>query len=172
MDSLIPFTDSMNEQWNLPGNDSKTSQIRRNKALMHQTIRESTKDNIRFGQFFLIEDYLSDKDEFESKMKEHNLSYPIVIKPPTSGGTDGVRLCYSFEAAQKVVDRNLNQENGEKHKNVSMMAQEFLNGEEYVVNTVSYDSNHKFSDIWRAHKSFHVDKAQKKLCMCACVHLL
>ena len=131
---------------------------------MYKAINEKGM-NVRYGKFFVIDSYLTDnnKQEFENKMKEINVSYPIVIKPPTSGGTDGVRLCYSYKACQKVVKRNLNQENGERHKNTQMMAQEFLDGEEYVVNTVSYDSNHKFTDIWRAHKSFHVDKTKKKL---------
>eukprot|EP01084_Bolivina_argentea_P086250 155890_1 len=158
MDSLIPFTDSMNELWNLAHNDTNTSQIRRNKALMHETIRNKTNNTIRNGTFFLIDNYLTNKKEFEIKMKNNNLSYPIVIKPLTSGGTDGVRLCYTFNACKKVIKRYLNKENGEKNININMMAQEFLNGNEYVINTISYNSIHKYTDIWRAHKIFIIDK--------------
>eukprot|EP01083_Nonionella_stella_P025115 69184_1 len=162
MDSLIPFTDSMNTEWGLPHNDTTTSQIRRNKALMHQTIRNNTDNKIRNAPLFVIDDYLTNKQAFETKMKQQSLSYPIVIKPLTSGGTDGVRLCYTFEAAQRVVKRNLHQTNGEGHENTSMMAQEFLDGEEYVINSVSHDTNHRFTDVWRAYKSFHVDKTKAK----------
>eukprot|EP01084_Bolivina_argentea_P081617 147782_1 len=190
-DSLIPFCDAMCKIFNIPYNDPKTSEIRRNKALMHKTISEShqnkmdkvknyikniinkQKDSVqnddskndenkinqvRYGKFFEINNYLTSKKEFEQQMLETDLSYPIVIKPPTSGGTDGVRLCYTFEAAQKVVKKYLYEENSEKNKNISMMCQEFLDGDEYVINSVSYDSNHKITDIWRAHKTFICDK--------------
>eukprot|EP01083_Nonionella_stella_P173407 598034_1 len=143
VDSLIPFTDSLNKEWELPHNDTATSQIRRNKALMHQTIRNNTNNKVRNAPLFIIDDYLTNKQVFAAKMKQSTLHYPIVIKPITSGGTDGVRLCHTFEAAQRVVKRHLYQTNAEKHENTSMMAQEFLDGEEYVINSVSHDSTHR-----------------------------
>merc|ERR1719295_1609064 len=114
----------MNELWGLPHNDTATSQCRRNKALMHQTLceamstendsksttmqKDKNKGNgLRYGAFFLIAEQLTDREQFEEEMISHGLSWPIVIKPPTSGGTDGVRLCWTFEAAQKVVFHHL-----------------------------------------------------------------
>eukprot|EP01083_Nonionella_stella_P014022 39426_1 len=194
-DSLIPFADAMNALLHLPHNNSKTSQCRRNKALMHRTISQAThpkdekkklkqyvanfinkskrvadvevldtneESRVRHAEFFQITDFLTSKGDFEDQMKSHDLEYPIVIKPPTSGGTEGVRLCYTFEAAQKVVKKYLFEENSEKNTNASMMCQEFLDGDEYVVNTVSFGSAHKVSDVWRAHKTFIVDKTMSK----------
>ncbi len=45
MDSLIPWQDTMNLIWGLPGNDVTSSEYRRNKYLMHTAIAKTAIDD-------------------------------------------------------------------------------------------------------------------------------
>ena len=56
--------------------------------------------------------------------------YPVVLKPVDSGGSDGVKLCQSFEEAKEHFEYLLTAEAvvGGHHKKV--LCQEFLKGKE------------------------------------------
>ena len=76
-------------------------------------------------------------------------SYPVVVKPLDSAGSDGVKLCHSFEEAKEHFE-NLTGDyvlvNGGSCDEV--LCQEFLKGKEYVVDHVSRDGVHKTVMIW------------------------
>ncbi|ETO32600.1 hypothetical protein RFI_04517 [Reticulomyxa filosa] len=237
MDNLIPFTDQMNRLWNLPGNDVRTSQFRRNKYLMHHAIQqgkcdpsfdntshewmseddnndddndyeddEDDEDNdnnndddddndnddndddgndgdnddndderdtknwekadekkeetstlsvptlkkIRYGKHFEIFQVPLDAEEFDELLSSNDMAYPVVVKPPASAGTEGVRLVHNFEALCTVLDQYLLQTNFEHDVNESLLIMEYLQGFEYVVNCVSVNGVHKCTDMWYA----------------------
>lgn len=226
MDSLIPFCDELCQICDIPYNNIQTSQWRRNKALMHSTIKKycdngnvntnvdnNNKDknnssssgggvidstledskngkdsdiimsastnnksdintnrntnterkgqkkigNLRFGKSFELNKYPKNQNEFENKLKYHSIWYPFVIKPPTAGGTDGVRLVFNYIGASKVIKKYLYQKNSELNMNNTLMIQEYLNGIEFVVNCVSHNGKHRLSDMWQSFKSLDCD---------------
>lgn len=73
----------------------------------------------------------------------------VVIKPVRSAGNDGVRFCdtpsestaaYRAVAGAVTVFANVGE---------GVVAQQYLKGTEYVVNTVSRDGTHRVTDVWR-----------------------
>ena len=79
-------------------------------------------------------------------------TWPVVLKPPASAGSDHVLFCRSpqelregFAAVLSAVDRY-------GRRNTAVVAQEYLEGEEYFVNTVSRDGVHHLVEVWRYQK--------------------
>lgn len=78
---------------------------------------------------------------------------PVVVKPVESAGSDGVKLCHSAAEAQAHFEllmrsqRRLGPAIG-----AAVLVQEFLAGEEYVIDHVTRDGVHKTAMVWRYEK--------------------
>lgn len=70
-------------------------------------------------------------------------SYPLVIKPTESAGSDGVKLCHSFEEAKAHFHLLMKSQMVNGGICPAVLCQEFLRGKEYVVDHVSRDGVHK-----------------------------
>jgi biotin carboxylase len=81
-----------------------------------------------------------------------NTNYPVVIKPLESAGTEGVYICQTEEALIENFDKILGKKNCLGLSNDSVLVQEFLQGTEYMINSVSSHGKHYFTDIWRCNK--------------------
>lgn len=79
--------------------------------------------------------------EIESFLKTE--PYPVVLKPTESAGSDGVKLCYSYEEAREHFDALMNSQLVNGGDCPSVLCQEFLKGTEFVVDHVSRDGVHK-----------------------------
>ena len=77
-----------------------------------------------------------------------NETYPVVLKPTDSAGTDGVKLCHNFEEAKEHFHALFEVEAVNGGYNSEVLCQEFLRGKEYVVDTVSRDGEHKTCAVW------------------------
>jgi len=79
-------------------------------------------------------------------------SWPVVLKPLASAGTDNVRICHSAE--QVAAEHAAIMASTDRYglRNETVLAQEYLHGEEYFVNTVSRDGVHHLVEVWRYHK--------------------
>jgi biotin carboxylase len=77
--------------------------------------------------------------------KEH---YPVVLKPIESAGSDGVKLCHSFDEAQEHFHTLMKSQLVNGGDCASVLCQEFLRGKEYVVDHVSRDGEHKTVMVW------------------------
>ncbi|MEO9132249.1 MAG: GNAT family N-acetyltransferase, partial [Sphingomonas sp.] len=74
--------------------------------------------------------------------------WPAVLKPRRAKGSDGVRLCASpaevtcaFQTVHGQLDRL-------GFRNETVLAQEFLVGREYVIDTVSHEGRHRLAALW------------------------
>jgi len=76
----------------------------------------------------------------------------VVVKPCTSMGTDDVTMCRDENAVRAAFAKILHKTNRSGLRNDAVVIQEFLEGTEYVVNTVSFRGMHRVTDIWRCHK--------------------
>lgn len=79
-------------------------------------------------------------------------SWPVVVKPTNSGGTDRVRICADVDDVERAVANVLGQRNIFGTFIESALVEEFLPGQEYMVNTVSTDGWHRIIEIWRTAK--------------------
>ncbi len=69
--------------------------------------------------------------------------FKAVVKPVESAGSDDVFLCESKDDVKNAFERINGKINGLGQKNDAVLVQEFLDGTEYVVDSVSLDGNRK-----------------------------
>ncbi|MCT2385867.1 ATP-grasp domain-containing protein [Erwinia pyrifoliae] len=73
----------------------------------------------------------------------------IVVKPARSAAGEGVHFCDTPEASNAALQAIIGKKNIFSEINQEVVAQEYLCGTEYVVNTVSCQGKHRVTDIWR-----------------------
>jgi len=112
---------------------------RRDKKVQQELVKAAGLRSARQAagkQFSDVEDFLK---------SEH---YPVVLKPTDSAGTDGVKLCHDFEEAKEHFELLFEVEAVNGGHNTEVLCQEFLRGNEYVIDTVSRDGEHKTMAVW------------------------
>jgi biotin carboxylase len=75
-------------------------------------------------------------------------SYPVVLKPTESAGSDGVKLCHNFNEAKDHFDLLMRSQMVNGGQCPAVLCQEFLRGKEYVIDHVSRNGVHKTTMIW------------------------
>lgn len=141
----VLLADLLNEALDLPtSNGTKVSLARRDKFQMVQRLESC---GVRYARSFKSH-YLKEILEWAG---QYNL-FPMVIKPLTSSGSHGVKICNTLEEITCAFNEIMHQGDFFNEPNQAVLIQEFLNGQEYIVNTVSYQGRHHVVDIWRKYK--------------------
>lgn len=142
----VLLADRLSHKLSLPTtNDLELSLARRNKYEMQKALERAGVDSIPV--------FKSNKLELVfSWLKTQNIGYPIVLKPLSSAGTDGVSICQNQEEVQLAFDRLIGTVNALGDPNQELLVQPYLHGTEYVVNTVSRDGIHYVTDMIRVNK--------------------
>lgn len=91
-------------------------------------------------------------DEAREAAERHGAG-PVIVKPFRSGGTDGVFLCPEPEDAARAAGKLLGGRTIYGETNDAVLVQEYLRGDEYMVNCVSADGRHTVAEIWRSVKT-------------------
>jgi hypothetical protein len=125
-------------------NAAATTPWRRDKYAMHERLREVGLPHAR--QF-----RTADRTALERWLTEHG-RYPVVVKPADSSCSDGVRVCEDRAHALNAFDELIGRRNRLGRVNNKVLTQEFLEGTQYFVNTVSWAGTHLTSDIWRLYR--------------------
>lgn len=134
------LTEDLAKHFKVKGNDAATKDWRRDKAPMQERLRE-------VGLRAIHQIYSSDVDEILKWQKQWN-KWPIIIKPSMSGGTDGVHWCHCEEDVRTAHKLECGKMNVNGVTNEKLLAQEYLDGIEYIVDCVSYEGKHVLSGIW------------------------
>ncbi|WP_031072261.1 ATP-grasp domain-containing protein [Streptomyces sp. NRRL S-118] len=148
--AVVPGTESgvivaslLADALGLPGNDPARSNAHRDKYEMHNRLREA---GLRSMDHYLAHDaagLLAWADEG---------SWPVVLKPRASAGTDSVTFCPDRAALEEAFHRLHGAVNRIGERNDAVLAQRFLSGQEYFINGVSADGRHLVTEIWRTDK--------------------
>jgi len=77
-----------------------------------------------------------------------NESFPVVVKPVESCGSDGVKLCKTKEDAREHFNLLMNSQRKVGAQGAAVLCQEFLKGKEFVVDHVSCNGDHKTMMVW------------------------
>merc|ERR1712032_1809343 len=77
-----------------------------------------------------------------------NEPMPCIVKPTESCGSDGVKKCKSIEEAEAHFELLMRSQKKAGAQNGAVICQEFLAGQEYVVDHVSRDGVHKTVMVW------------------------
>uniref|UniRef100_A0A7R9ZEV6 ATP-grasp domain-containing protein n=1 Tax=Pseudictyota dubia TaxID=2749911 RepID=A0A7R9ZEV6_9STRA len=116
-----------------------TAVLRRDKKVQQDLVRDAGLRAVRQAAG-------SNLEEVEPFLR--NESYPVVVKPVESAGSDGVQLCHTYDEARQHFLRLSNARNQCGGINSSVLCQEFLRGKEYVVDQVSRNGVHKTTMVW------------------------
>jgi len=138
----VLFADKLSERLGTPCNVAALSTARRSKYLMHETLRRSGLKSARQ----VLSDDLQEIFAFHDRV-----GGKIVLKPEAGANTDGVYYCDTRAEIAHAVDHILGAQcfyddfNG---TNTKVLAQEYLSGKQYLVNTLSSDGHHYVCDAW------------------------
>ncbi len=136
----VELADQLSEALGLTTNGTALSAARRDKFLQIETVRAA---GLRTARQLLI----TDPDELVSWHAA--LGGRVVVKPVRSAGNDGVAFCDTAAEAVAAYHAVNRATNIFSLRNDGVVAQEYLAGTEYVVNTVSRDGRHRTTDVWR-----------------------
>ena len=140
----VELTDLLSAELGTPGNGMSRPTSRRNKYDMVLALRDA-------GVAHAATIASSDADEI-IEWAETTAGYPVVLKPVSSAGRDNVAACSSPEEIRATHKNIMSSADRMGKLNTVVLAQEFLDGTEYFVNTVSRDGRHHTVEIWRYSK--------------------
>jgi biotin carboxylase len=126
-----------------PTNGTALSRARRDKYLMIERIKQQ---GLRGARQLLVE------DEAQLRDWHRDIGGTVVLKPLRSAGNDGVTWCRNPDDAVQAFRRLNGRNNVLSEPNDGVVAQEYLLGPEYTVDTVSRDGEHHVCDIWETYR--------------------
>lgn len=129
---------------NLIGNSFKNIDAMTLKDKMQERIAEYGLRSIK-GQL------VSNVEEAVEFYERENLK-KVIIKPPYSAGSSGVKLCLNKDELIEHIEEIFDDYNVYGTKNSELLVQEFIDGDEYIVNTVSCNGDHRVTLIWKYSK--------------------
>jgi biotin carboxylase len=150
VDPSITYADRLCALVGVPFNGLRLSEARRNKARMSEAL---AKAGVRVPAQFEA----SRREELSAWVAKVQL--PVVLKPVASGGTDNVHLCATGEDALRCFDLVHDKKNLLGGHNVSVLAQEYIDGTEYVIDCVSFDGVHVPIELFEYEKGTHNQRA-------------
>ena len=129
----VDLADALSEQLGLLTNGTETN--RRDKKIQQELIQAAGLRSVRQAggaTFQEVETFL------------HTEEFPVVLKPTASAGSDGVKLCNTFQEAKEHFELLMDSQMVNGGDCPAVLCQEFLRGKEYVV------------DHLRVHQEFKV----------------
>jgi biotin carboxylase len=153
LDHSVALTDALNQEFGLPGNDPALSRARYDKHAQQEAVRAA---GLRSPRQLLV----TAEDELAAWHAE--IGGRIVVKPVHSARNDKVSFCDTTEAARAAYRSILGRASVYAAPNRAVVAQEYLVGPEYVVNTVSRDGRHRVTDVWKYTK-VHVNGVRDRI---------
>ncbi|RJO70695.1 ATP-grasp domain-containing protein [Nocardia panacis] len=145
----IEAADEIAWKLGLRGNDPALSGIRRDKYLMLEAVAAAGLRTAR--------QYTSSDVEAVLQWRRCAGLDRIVVKPLDSAGSDDVFICATDAEVRAAAASILGKTNLMLRTNAVALAQEYLVGEEYIVNSVSRDGEHWCTDVWISRKRTSAD---------------
>lgn len=130
-DALSEFLGLLSNGTDIPNRRDKKIQQELVRKMGLRSVRQSGGDKIE-----QVEDFLRTEN------------YPVVLKPNESAGSDGVKLCNSYDEAVEHFHVLMKSQMVNGGEVPAVLCQEFLKGKEYVVDHVSRDGIHKTMMVW------------------------
>ena len=143
-ESGVGLADHVAEALLLPGNGTGLTEARTAKSCMSEVVRAAGLDTPK--------QYVAEDAETLVERVSTRLGWPVIVKPDASIASDGVARCASPEEVRAAALDILGRPNAFGRRNRRVLAQQFLEGTEYVVDTVSWGGKHKPTAFWRYHR--------------------
>ncbi len=136
----VTFAEQIAHGMELPTNRIEMASARRDKFDMVEAAR---RHGLRVAQQASVSNVEAAHDWANRYGK-----WPIVVKPMSSAGSDGVSICENHAEIDAAFARALGRENYIGCVNERLLMQSFLAGPQYIVNTVSRGGRHFVTDAW------------------------
>ena len=131
-------------------NGASGAEARRNKWDMGEKVRGAGVRAVRqlrsAGWDAALERWL--RDDWKVDPADDAAAVDLIVKPTESAGSDGVTGCKTVGAVRAAVGALLSAPNALGQRNEQVLIQEFLRGDEYVVDSASRDGVHKVVGMW------------------------
>ncbi len=141
----VEAADEMAARLGLRGNDATCSAARRDKYLMMEALAAAGVRSSRQCHGAELAPLLAWR-------RAAGLGR-VVVKPLDSAGSDDVYTCDTEQEVAAAFEAVIGKTNIMLRTNETVLVQEYLDGDEYIVNTVSRDGTHWFTDAWISHKT-------------------
>ena len=142
----IEVTDFITEALGIPTNGTELTNARRDKYQMGECVR---RHGVRATKQARVQAW-PEVQTFLGDLRPN--PFKVIIKPIRSSGSDHVYLCTSESELRQRFDEILGQKNQLGFVNDAVVVQEFLDGKEYVVDSVSRRGQHKIVALWEYDK--------------------
>lgn len=139
-ESGVELADRLSARLGTPSNGTDLSSARRDKFLMIEALREA---GLRATQQVLVE------DEVQLRSWHEAMGGRVVLKPRRSAASVGVTFCDDPDSSVAAFRKLHGRESVFSEAYSGVVAQEYLVGAEYMVNTASREGRHRVCDIWR-----------------------
>jgi biotin carboxylase len=136
----VTFAERIAHGMRLPSNRIETLAARRDKFEMIEAAR-------RHGLHVAAQASIDSLEVAHAWAQRHG-SWPIVMKPMASAGSDGVTVCHRPCDIDDAFTNAFGRENFMGCINSRMLLQSFLPGPQFIVNTVSRGGRHYVTDVW------------------------
>lgn len=143
-ESGIELADELNNFLKLPGNNAALSRARRDKYVMTDRVAAAGIPTVKHIKSQSLDDILA----WALQLKQ----FPLVLKPLESQNGDHVFFCHNEDDIRKAFQNIIEAIDMFGKPNQEVLAQSFNAGEEYIVNTISYQGQHYGAEIWHVIK--------------------
>jgi len=143
-ESGVELNDQISESLELKTNGTSMSYCRRDKWAMQERVKE-------VGLRGIKQTVATSYEDIEGFVTKEGLT-KWVMKPRRDAGSNGVYKCENLEEAKTAFDKITGQTTIFGEQNPDVLVQEYLEGIEYVVDTVSCDGVHKIVALWEDDK--------------------
>jgi biotin carboxylase len=140
-DPVVAYADKIAARYNARyRNDSVSSDLRVDKFLMIEAIQKA-------GLLAPYQWKVELVEQIPLLMTEIN-SFPVVVKPPRSAGVDMVHICFDEADVHTAIAEILTCSNVYGASNPFALIQEYISGQEFMVDTVSIDGHIEVVSVW------------------------
>lgn len=144
-ESGVPLADKLSHAYGLKGNGPETTWLRNNKYGMYTALKGA---GLRAGET----QHVNSEDDIRKFWKEFECE-KVILKFTESGASVGVKTCPSLQDALDYYKVMKDMPDYLGRHGVDILIQEYIDGIEYIVDTVSCNGKHKVTSLWYYIKS-------------------
>lgn len=139
-DSGVALADKLCSKLGLRGNNPDTSKLRLTKSHMMDSCK-------RAGLRSIITSTVNNHKEISDFFEKNNIGSAF-MKYDFGASGQGSKRVNNVEEAIAHFEKIKKEENSFAQSNVDILMQEYIDGKEYVINTVSVNGKHCLTDLW------------------------
>lgn len=92
--------------------------------------------------------YQSEQADEIVEWTQAHLTLPVVVKPTRGAGVSGVKVCHTLSQVREAAENILNSKSYYDEDQNEILVQSCTQGQEYIVDIVSFDGHHKVVSVW------------------------